>query len=481
MSSSSGKTAIAWSVGDKLVKRLVQFVLSIFLARLLSPDDFGVVAMASIFINWAEVFRDFGLGQSIVQKKDVSETQVSTIFYINVVMGCIIAVVFFIIAPLAAKFYDEDMIAWVIRIAGVTFIINSLNIVQNSLLIKKLNYKVGTVASFLASTISGAIGVLFAFLGFGIWSLLIQSVASSIITTLYIWSKSKWHPQRKFNFSETKSMFNMGIGFMAQGFIDNVFTSLGSMFIGKIHNPAAVGLYSRGHDLAVMPETTILLPVSRPFFPIFAKQQDRVDELKITFFKSLHLLTYGMSYCCGILTIASVEIITILYGAKWSDSIPILTIVSVMLPFCPIWTITTSLWKGLGKIALVAKFTLLLQTLSLISIAFMYLDIRYYAAAMVASYIVAAIIKSLVNRHILQVSLFKQYKELVIQLIIIAVAYILFNRINIQSYLWSFVIKFTGFTAVYFMCGHLFKMQGHTLAIGEIRSLYNTLRGRITK
>ena len=455
-----GTSAIAWSLIEKFLKRGVQFVLSIFLARLLTPSDFGIVAMASIFVSWAEVFADFGMGQAIIQKKDVTETQTSTVFYINLIMGGVIALVFVFIAPWAAIFYDAPMVAWVVRIAGLTFIIHALNVVQSSLFKKALNFKVGTIASFLSSTISGVVGITLAYFGFGVWSLLAQSVLSAAITTLYYWFKSQWRPKRVFNFKETKPLFTKGVGFMGQGLVDNVFNSLGSMVIGKVFSSATLGLFSRGHSLAIMPETTLITPITRPLFPIFAKVQDKKEELQHYYMKIVEMLNWSMIMICGLFLLCSDEIILILYGEQWVDAAPYLFLLSMMIPLVANWTTTTALWKATGHVKKIVIVTFIEKLLFFLSLAALFHSIKLYAILLVISYLVANIIKSIMNAHIIGVSVWKQYKEWMMDMIIMSTSVVGLSLIAFQSNILGLLVKSFSFVIIYLLFGKLLRLKG---------------------
>lgn len=470
------KHAIVWSMIDKFLKRGIQFLLSIFLARLLTPNDYGIVAMAAIFVSWGEVFRDFGLGQSIIQHKDVTDEQTSTIFYLNLMMGVLIAIVFQIIAPIAANFYDNDMVAWVVRISGITFILQSFNVIQLSLLKKKLNYKVETVGSFVSSLLSGIIGIVLAYLGFGVWSLLIQSISSYTISTTYIWFKSTWRPKWIFNFSKTRSMFKMGIGFMLQGLIDNIFNSLGSMVIGKLFSPSTLGLYSRGNSLAEMPKTTFIIPFTRPLFPVFAKIQDDKAAVRNYFLNTIDMLNWLMIFVTGIILTSSSEIICILYGDVWLDSAKYLFLLSIMIPFFPNWTTTTSLWKGLGFAKKVATITFIEKFFTFISIAGLFINLETYAIMFVASYIVACFIKSFMNIKISGISIKDQYKEWSVEMIIMILMIACLSFLKFESSFISFFIKTCAFSIVYFVISYVLKLHGYTICMNQLNPIIRRIK-----
>ena len=472
-----GGRAASWSLLDKFLKRGVQFVLSIFLARLLMPEDFGVVAMAAIFVGWGEVFRDFGLGQALVQRKDATDVHASTIFYLNIVMACIIAAIFCVIAPFAASFYDNEMVAWVVRIAGLTFIINGFNVVQNSLLMKELNYKVGTVSSFLASIISGIIGITLAYLGFGVWSLLVQSVSSAAIATIYIWYKSTWRPRLVFNFKETKPLFKKGFGFMGQGLVDDIFTYAGTMVIGKVFSPGVLGIYDRGSTLSYMPNTTFVLPVTRPLFPVFSKLQDDIDALRQYYTKILQALNWGLILVTGIFLIASEEIIYLLLGERWIASAEYFFLLSLIIPFCPNWSIITALWKGLGLVKKVTFVTFIEKTLFLVSIPALFVSLKLYAVCIVASHVIANILKSTMNSSVIGVSVFKQYREWSVEIIFVASAMFIWHFITLETAWLSLILKIFSFVTFYVVLSSLCRLDGYRL----FRTQANNMLTKILK
>lgn len=458
-----GSKAVSWSLLDKLLKRGIQFILSIFLARLLMPEDFGVVAMAAIFVSWGEVFRDFGLGQALVQRKDATDVHASTIFYLNIAMACIIAAIFCIIAPFAASFYDNEMVAWVVRISGLTFIINGFNVVQNSLLTKELNYKVGTISSFLASIISGIVGITLAYLGFGVWSLLIQSVASAIIATMYIWYKSTWRPKLIFNFNETKPLFKKGFGFMGQGLIDDIFTYAGTMVIGKMFSPGVLGIYDRGATLSDMPNTTLVLPITRPLFPFFSKLQDDISALRQYYIKILQAFNWSLILVAGIFLLGAEEIIYCLLGERWVASSEYFFLLSLIIPFCPNWAIITALWKGLGLVKKVTFVTFIEKALFVISIPALFVSLKLYAVCIVAAHVIANILKSYMNSSVIGVSIFKQYREWAVEIIYVMVAMFVWHFITIESAWLSLMLKTLSFASFYIVLSSTFRLNGYKL------------------
>lgn len=467
---SEGSKAMVWSFTEVLLKRGVQFILSIFLARLLTPDDFGVVAMATIFVTWSEVFKDFGLGQALIQKKDISEEQVSTVFYLNIGMGGLLALILVLIAPFASKFYENEMVGWCVRVSALTFLITSFNVVQTSLLKKKLNYKVQTVASFLSSTISGIVGVVMAYKGFGVWSLLTQSVVHTIINTLYLWRKSDWRPKWVFKFKSTYPLFRKGVGFMGKGFIDNIFSALDSMAIGKLFSSSALGLFNRGRSLSDMVRDTFLIPVTRPLFPIFSKLQNDRAAIEAYYFKMLYMLSWIILLTAGLLFLCSEEVITILYGDAWRVSAIYLKYFALLLPFYVPNTIATSTLKALGQVKVLVYLGLFERILAFASLFCLLVGLDVYMKAFFATNLFASVVQVIITSRYTKISVFKQYKNIVLCVLgIVALGLAFYYMPDYNKYV-SFAIKASIFTVVYLIYSTLSKSEGFDACLELVRN-----------
>lgn len=466
---SEGSKAMVWSFTEVLLKRGIQFLLSIVLARLLTPDDFGVVAMATIFVTWSEVFKDFGLGQALIQKKDISQEQVSTVFYLNIGMGCLLALILVLIAPFASKFYDNEMVGWCVRVSALTFLITSFNVVQTSLLKKKLKYKVQTVASFLSSTISGVVGVVMAYKGFGVWSLLSQSVVHTSINTLYLWKKSDWRPKWIFKIKSTYPLFRKGVGFMVKGFIDNIFSALDSMVIGKLFSSSALGLFNRGRSLSDMARDTFLIPVTRPLFPIFSKLQNDRAAIEAYYFKMLNMLSWIIILISGLLCLCSEEIITILYGDAWRVSAKYLKYFALLLPFYVPNTIATSSLKALGQVKVLVYLGLFERILGFASLFCLLVGLDVYIKVFFATNLFASIVQVIIKSRYTKISVFRQYKSIVLSVLGVVAMGVAFYYIPFTNKYVSFLIKATIFVVSYFAYSYMSKSEGFKECLQQIR------------
>lgn len=466
--------AVSWSILDKVFKRVIQFILSIFLARLLTPADFGVIAMSLIFTNWAEVFRDFGLGQAIIQQQNISSRQYSTIFYINVAMGLLIGLIFIGISPLASTFYNNKMVGWVVACSSVSFFINGLNVVQGALLNKQLNFKVSTMASFYASLLSGITGIVLAYFGFGVWSLIGQGIMSNVIVTLYIWSHTSWRPSLEYSFKETKPMLKKGMGFMGQGFTNAIFSSLDSMVIGKFYNASTLGLFNKGKSLADMPRDSILLPITRPFFSIFAQSQTDIKKTGSIYLKLNNVLNWGLLFVATLMFVNAKELILLLYGAQWMDSVFYFKMCLLISMFYISTPISVSVWKAFGAMKALNLLTLTERVLSFLALIIgLAHGLDLYLGLLFCPYLIILIMKIYFDR-ILRLPVKSMLQQYFFNLSVVGCCCCVM-LISCSSLLLSFIIKGIVCFCLYIVLSWVFRLNGQLLFWNEFKIRFSKI------
>lgn len=457
----SGKNAIFWSLTEKLFRQGLSFIVSVFLARLLNPDDFGVLAMATIFYGWVELFTDFGLGQSIIQKKEVSKGQASTIFWINIGMGLLLFVIFYFVAPLISDFFNTPVITGIIRLTSIGFIITSFGVVQASFLVKNLKYKKNFFISGISNVAYGIVGVSMAFGGFGVWSLVWGGIASSLVSLILLWVYSDWRPQWLIRFKETREMFHTGFHFMGFGFINSIFDSLDVLLFSKIYSPQVVGLYNRAISLRNLPLSTLILPITRPLFPIFSKLQDDVEALKKNYFHYLHLLEFASFAIAGLIFLSVSEIVVILYTDKWLVAADYLKYAIWIVPLEPNKVIITSLLKGMGKLKLLIKLNFYERGIIVVALTVGYfLGIEFFFMTYIFLRLCTLLQRIYYVSRMVGISFMFQVKSLFMNTIVLVLAISAVGFISIENNYLSLIVKSLLFVLVYFGGAYFFKLKG---------------------
>lgn len=464
-------SAAKWSLIEKFLKRIVTFVLSIFLARLLEPSDFGLIAMCSVFLSLADSISDMGMGQAIVQRKEVSDKQYNSIFFLNLGVGLIIILIIWLTAPLISRFYNYEELTMVLRISSLTYLINSFVIINNAIIYKSLKLKVLTTAMLYSSILSGILGISLAYMGFGVWSLVAQSIFSSLVNAIVVSFYSKWKFAFEFDFASIKEIWKAGLSFMNIGIINEFVARLDHLVIGKYFSPADLGLMNRAKALQELPQYTFILPVTRPLFPVFASIQKDIPRVKDVFSKTIDLLSFVMILLFGLLYLSAENIIVVLYTDKWIESVPYLRIMVWLLPILPIGFAITSLLKGLGRLRLLTILTIVERGMMVIALFIcVYFGLITYLYTLVLLKSVALLIKlGLLNKYV-GFDVWNILKSFGITLIISLISISVSMYVEFSSPYLDIIAKSILYIGMVLGMSVVFKVKGYGIAKSELLS-----------
>lgn len=342
------KSGFIWSAFESFSGQGFQFVFSIILARLLAPEVFGIIGMLAIFMALSNSLIDSGFGNALMQKNDRNQTDYSTVFYVNLFMSiCIYAVMFFA-APYIADFYNMPVLEGVTRVLSLQIIISGLILVQITKLTIDLNFKKLTKIRVLSTVLSGIIGVLMAYKGFGVWSLVGQSLSNYFFQMILIWSFSHWLPSLCFSRDSFNKLFRFGSKLLIAGLIGQVFENINSLIIGKFYKPQFLGYYTKARSLVQLPSATTTTVIYRVSFPVLCNIQEDDERLSLAIHKLIRL-TYFIVFplMLGLLVVAD-PLVEVLLTSKWSACVPYMQILCVSMSLYPIcaYNIDVLLVKG---------------------------------------------------------------------------------------------------------------------------------------
>ncbi|MDD4921391.1 MAG: lipopolysaccharide biosynthesis protein [Bacteroidales bacterium] len=342
-------TSVVWSAIDRFASQGIQFVMSIIIARLLLPSDYGLIAMLSIFLAVAQTFVDSGFGTALIQKKDRTEADYSTAFYFNFGVAVLAYLLLFWAAPYIADFYHQDKLTSVTRVVGLTLIINSLGLVQWAKLSITLDFKKLAVASVIAVTISGLCGVWMAYHGYGVWSLVAQTLLNNLTNMLIMWVLSKWHPVLVFSKDSFYKLFSFGSKLLLSSLLHTVYTNLYTLVIGKRFSSSELGFYNRSSTIAQFSSSNLATVIVRAIYPIQCRMQDDDERLKYFFMKYLRLSCYIIfPITIGICSLAEPLVLLVLKD-KWLPAVPLLQILSIAYMWDPIMKMNCSILNVKGR------------------------------------------------------------------------------------------------------------------------------------
>ena len=407
-----------WSSVERFSNQGVQFVFSIILARLLSPSDYGIIAMVTIFFAVAQSFVDSGFSNALVRKTDRVEEDLSTCFYFNIGVGIIAYIVLFLIAPLVANFYNQPILSPIIRITGLGVILNSLCVVQQALFTIKIDFKSQAKITLSATVISGIVGIILAYQGYGIWALVWQGVASSIVRMGLLWLMSKWRPRTGFSKSSFNYLFGYGSKLLASGLLDTIYNNIYPIVIGKFYTPAQLGNYSRALGWAQLPSANITSILQRVTFPVLSTIQDDTLRLQNSYRRLLKLSAFIVfPLMTGLAAIAS-PLVRVVLTAKWDGCVLYLQILCFALMLYPIHAINLNLLQVKGRSDLFLRLEIIKKIIGVvILIITIPLGITAMCLGMVFSSIICLIVNTYYTSRFIDVGLLTQLKDLRIILI----------------------------------------------------------------
>ena len=406
--------ALFWSFLERFGQQGIQFIISIILARLLLPEQFGLIAMLIIFMAIAQSFIDSGFGQALIQKQDATHIDECSIFYFNILVGFIAAGLLCLTAPWIAGFYNQPLLVPLTCVLSLNMIINAFGLVQTTLLTKQIDFKTQLKVSVIATAISGTIGVSMALNGFGVWSLVAQSLSSNLFRTALLWLFNTWRPLLAFSFVSLLGMFTFSSRLLASGLLETVFQNIYLVVIGKLFSPADLGFYSRAQRLQQLPVSNTSTIISRVTFPVFSSVQDDKPRLKRGVRKALTMLVMiNFPIMIGLAIVAK-PLVLLLLTEKWAPCIPYLQLLCVVGMLYPLHVINLNILLAQGRSDLFFRLEILKKILVVIAISVTY---RWGITAMIYGQIVTSCFAYLLNSYytgkMLNYPITEQIKDLI--------------------------------------------------------------------
>lgn len=366
MSSVASKSihGIVWSAIERFSLQGVQFFIGVVLARLLSPSDFGMVGMLSIFLGVSQTFIDCGFSNALIRQKETSVKDYGTAFIINFAISVFAFAVLFFIAPFVASFYNMPDLQPVMRIVSLTLIINALYTVHKVKLTRNVDFKTQSKASFSAALISGALGIALAYNGFGVWSLVYQTVCNSVLNLLLMTILLKWFPKPTFSKDSFHALFGFGSKILIASIISSIYSNLYNIVIGKCFSASSLGFYTRAEQLGNFPSQNVAGILSRVTYPILSQLQDDADRLRGIYMKYLQVACFTVFPLMMGLAALSKPLIVLMLGEKWMPSVVLLQILCFGLMLDPICNINLNLLYVKGRSDLVLKLEVIKKTIA---------------------------------------------------------------------------------------------------------------------
>ena len=357
-----------WSATDKFLGQAGRFVIGIVLARLLMPEDFGLIGMLTVFITISQSFIDSGMGSGLIQKKNRTEADFSTVFIFNFAVALFIYFILYLSAPLIAEFYKMPQLVLLTRVLSINIIINALAIVQRSRLTINIDFK--TIAKVNVSSIiaGGIFGILFAFLGFGVWALVIQNLINTTVSVILFWILSRWKFSLVFSKQSFSELFGYGSKLLLAGLYAKTLAEINNIAIGKVYSASDLGFYTRAKSFAEMTSGTVTGILQQVTFPILASLQDDKERMISVYSRLIRMTSFFVFPAMTLLSLLAYPLIILLLTEKWLSVVVLLQWMSFARFFYPISAINMTILNAVGRSDLflkvdLSKFPIIIGTL----------------------------------------------------------------------------------------------------------------------
>ena len=312
-----GINAFIAVLAGKLANQGVGFIISIILARILTPEEFGLIAMVNVLLAMATILMDVGLGEALIQRKRLLPIHYSSVFYFNVFAGFILSIITYLSAEAIADFYERPELVLLTQVMSVSFLASSLVVVQNARLTRAFKFKKIAIFRLISSLLSGFVGIMMALNNYGIWSLVTQILLGVLIYVIIVWLQVKWTPQFRFSFKALKQLWGYGFRMFLSAVLNKVFVKIDVLIIGKIFTASALGFYQRARSFEQMVIQYSSGSMMEVLFPLFCQIQTDIERLKNLVLKALNALSLVVFYLLGVLYLCADNIIVVLLTEKW--------------------------------------------------------------------------------------------------------------------------------------------------------------------
>ena len=338
-----------WSATDAFLGQGVTFIVGLVLARLLSPEEYGLIGIVTIFTTVMLGVIDSGFSTSLIRKTDVSNDDYNTLFYFNLAVSILMFALLFVCAPWIAHFFERTQLVDLVRVMGLILIIQSLSIVQNTILTRKIDFKTKTKASVISSISSGVIGIAMAYMDFGVWALVAQQLSLQLIYSACLWIYNRWYPKLRFSLVSLKYMWGFGWKLLVSGLMDNAWKELYQTVVGKFYSPATLGQYTRSKEYAALFSRNFTRIVQRVSFPVLSQLQGNSERMVSGYRRILKISMFVT--CVLLISMGAVAepLIYCLIGPQWSQAASFLPLVCISMSLYPLHAINLNMLKVQGR------------------------------------------------------------------------------------------------------------------------------------
>lgn len=455
----------------------IQFIIQIILARLLLPEDYGIIAIVTIFITISGVFVQGSFGAALIQKKDIDEIDCSSVFYLNIITSIVLYIILFLTTPLIASFYNEPQLSLILRILAVKLFFLALNSVQSAIITRKMQFKYYFFSSMAATLASGAIGILMAYKGYGVWALVTQQLLSNVVVSCILWFTGKWRPRLLFSFARLKVLFKFGWKLLVSTLMNTVYSSYYGLVIGKVFSSEILGYYNRGNKLPELLITNINGSIGSVMLPTLSANQENKSIIKSMVRRSIVTSSFIVFPAMIGMAVCAESLVRVLMTDKWLPSVPFIQILCFAYALGPIHTSNLQAISALGRSDILLKLEIIKQVLGIVILL---VSIQYGIYIMVvleaASGLISAIINAWPNKDLLNYRYKEQFIDvlpsLILSVVMGGIVYLI-KFIGLNIYI-TLITQILSGVFVYLGMAYVFKLECLTYLINTMKEIFGS-------
>ena len=406
-------TGIIWSFIDTLADQGITFISGIILARILSPEEFGLIGMITVFIAISQSFINSGFSNALIRKNNCSQVDYSTVFFFNLIVGTSFFIILLLTAPAISKFLNEPQLISILQVLGIVLVIDSLSIIQRTILTKRIDFKLQAKISVFSSISSGTIAITMAFTGFGVWSLIAQRIVKQGLSSLLLWIWNKWKPMLVFSRKSFLELFGFGSKLLLSGLIDTIYRNVYYIVIGKFFSAKELGFYTKAEEFNKLPSENLNTIISRVTYPVLSSLQDDIPRLKKNYqklIKATMFITFILMI--GMASVAKPLIFTLI-GVKWESVVVYLQMLCFVGMMYPLHALNLNMLQVQGRSDLFLKLEIIKKIIAIPTIIIgIFFGIKLMIAGMIINTIIAYYLNSYWSGKKLGYSFSQQLKDI---------------------------------------------------------------------
>ncbi len=460
-----------WRFAERCGAQIVTFIVSIVLARILAPEEYGTIALVTVFTTILQVFVDSGLGTALIQKKNADDLDFSSVFYFNLFMCLVLYLAMFLAAPYIARFYDDISLIPIIRVISLTIVVSGVKGIQQAYVSRNMLFKRFFFSTIGGTLFSAVLGIIMAYAHFGVWALVAQQLSNPIIDTLILWVTVRWRPQLMFSWKRLTKLLSFGSKLLASSLLDTIYSNLRNLIIGKIYSSSDLAFYNQGDKFPKVIVTNINSSIDSVLLPSMSSVQDNHEKVKSMTRRAIKTSTYIMAPLMMGLAFCATPIVQLVLTDKWLPCVPFLQVFCITYMFWPVHTANLNAINAMGRSDLFLKLEIIKKVIGL---TLLFITMRISVMAMAYSLLISGLLSQIINswpnRKLLNYGYLEQVKDIlpaILLAVIMGVIVYCVSFIGLNSALTLLIQILLGMF-VYLMGSKLFKLESYNYLLDVI-------------